>query len=231
MSDVTRHISRRVGGPLADFYLRATGALGLLGIAIALLAPGVADLVAFLALAVWFNGPQSPFVPASFETVLLLYGQLYPPLFMALLGTAGAVLVETVNYRLFALAAGTHAMRRVGDTRVARWLVRMFRRAPFVAIAVNAAVLPLWLGRTLVVLADYPLGRHLAATALGRLPRFWVLAKVGSLLAIPVRWLAAAVGVILLATAVGLVVHWLRARGREALSSGPPAPARDPGSR
>ena len=216
MSGVGRLLGRRMGGPLPDFYLRVAGALGLAGIAIALLAPGVADLVAFVALAVWFNGPQSPVVPAGFETVLLLYGQLYPPLFLALLGTAGAVLVETVNYRLFALAAGTNAIRRVGDTRAARWLVRLFRRAPFMTIAVNAAALPLWLGRTLVVLADYPLGRHLAAVALGRLPRFWALAAVGSWLAVPVPWLAALVGAILAATLVAVAVRRYRRRGATA---------------
>lgn len=217
----------RIGGPLADFYVRGAGALGLAGIAIALLAPGAADLVVFVALAVWFNGPQSPIVPAGFETVLLLYGQIYPPFLLALLGTAGAVLVETVNYRLFAVAAATVAIRRVGGTRVARWLVRMFRKAPFLTIAINAAVLPLWLGRTLVVLAEYPLPRHLAATAVGRLPRFWVLATAGSLLEIPVRWLAAAVGLILLGTAGALVLR----RRREPGHAGHAAAARATGQK
>ncbi len=198
------------GGALSTFYLRLVGALALIGIVVVLVLPQFADLVPYVVLAIWFNGPQSPVVPAGFEPVLLLYGQFYSPWVIAALGTAGNVVAEAINYELFALAAQQKALRRLHDSRVVVWLKRMFGKAPFVAVAVCAAAFPFWIARVLVVLARYPIGWHLTATAVGRFPRFWVLAALGATIGIPAKWLAALVGVSLLATAIILIVRSMR---------------------
>ncbi len=216
-SPTTRHtassvLTRRRGGTLTDVYVRLAGVLGVVGIAIALLAPQFADLVAYVAFAMWFNGPQSAVVPASFEPVLLLYGQLYPPLVIAALGTAANLVIEALNYRLFAAAIELNAVKKAGDTRVVRWLTRVFARAPFVAVTVAAAGLPLWVARVLVVMSHYPIGRHLAATALGRFPRFWFIAALGGAVGIPPHWLMAVVGASLIVTAVLLASRHVQAR-------------------
>ncbi len=183
----------------------------MVGIIITMVVSQFADLVVFVALALWFNGPQSAVVPAGFEPVLLLYGQLYPPLLIAALGTAANVVIEALNYRLFALAAETRSLKKAGDTRVGRWLTRTFNRAPFVAVTVAAAVLPLWVARVLVVMSGYPITRHLTATALGRFPRFWFFAALGGAVGIPAQWLTVLVGVSLVITAVLLSSRRIRA--------------------
>jgi hypothetical protein len=191
--------------------VRLAGVIGVTGIVLMVAAPQFADLVAFVALALWFNGPQSAVVPAGFEPVLLLYGQLYPPLLIAALGTAGNVVIEALNYRLFAAAAGTNSLQNAGATRVGRWLTSTFNRAPFVAVTVTAAGLPLWIARVLVVMSGYPIGRHLTATALGRFPRFWFFAALGGVVGIPPHWLTIVVGSSLIITAVLLSGRHLRA--------------------
>jgi hypothetical protein len=182
-----------------------------MGIIITMVVSQFADLVVFVALALWFNGPQSAVVPAGFEPVLLLYGQLYPPLLIAALGTAANVVIEALNYRLFALAAETRSLKKAGDTRVGRWLTRTFSRAPFVAVTVAAAALPLWVARVLVVMSGYPITRHLMATALGRFPRFWFFAALGGAVGIPPQWLTILVGASLVITAVLLSSRRIRA--------------------
>ena len=209
-------LTARRGGPLIRFYLRLAGALALLGIVVLLLLPSLANLVPFVALALWYNGPTSPVVPGGFEPVLLLYGQLYPPVVVAALGTVANVVIEAVNYHIFAAAAESHAMRKVHDSRLVTWLTHAFHRSPFLAVAVCAAAFPLWIARVLVVLARYPLPRHLAATAVGRFPRFWVLAAVGASIGIPPRWLAVFVVVSLILTATVVSVKWIRSRTRGA---------------
>ncbi len=208
---ILRALTRERGGPLTDFYLRAAGAFGLTGILITMVVPRFADLVVFVALALWFNGPQSAVVPAGFEPVLLLYGQLYSPLLIAALGTAGNVVIEALNYRLFAVAAETRSLKKAGNTRVGSWLTRTFGRAPFVAVTVAAAALPLWIARVLVVMSGYPIARHLTATALGRFPRFWFFAALGGAVSIPPRWLSIMVGASLIITAVLLSSRRIRA--------------------
>ncbi len=209
-------LTARRGSPLIRLYLRLAGVLALLGIVVLLLLPSLASLVPFVALALWYNGPTSPVVPGGFEPVLLLYGQLYPPVVVAALGTAANVVIEAVNYHIFAAAAESHAMRKVHGSRLVTWLKRTFHRSPFLAVAVCAAAFPFWIARVLVVLARYPLPRHLAATAVGRFPRFWVLAAVGASIGIPPRWLAAFVLVSLIITATVVSVKWIRSRTREA---------------
>ena len=213
-------LTRSRGGPLTDFYLRVAGSLGFVGIVVSVAVPGLADLVAYVALAIWFNGPQSPVVPAGFEPVLLLYGQLYPAVLIAALGTVGNVVIEVLNYRLFAMAADAKSVRKVHQTRVVRWLTRVFRRAPFIAVAVCAAAFPFWIARVLVVLSHYPLKRHLLATAVGRFPRSWLFAALGASIAIPPGWLAIVVAISLIVTVVALVVK----RSRSKSGSGDPAP-------
>ena len=208
---VSPALTRKRGGPLTDFYLRLAGTLGLTGIVVSMVVPRFADLVVFVALALWFNGPQSAVIPAAFEPVLLLYGQLYSPLMIAALATAGNVVIEALNYRLFALAAETRSLKKAGNTRVGRWLTRTFGRAPFMAVTVAAAALPLWIARVLVVMSGYPIRRHLTATALGRFPRFWFVAALGGVVGIPAQWLTMLVGASLVITAVLLSSRRVRA--------------------
>src|SRR2546427_12076577 len=90
---------------------------------------GGMKLVAFVALALLLHGPLSPFLPTAFEATLLYYPRVYPAWILALVGTLGASLAESVNYRLVDWAAGVpnlvrSAVRpRVLSGIAAFWLV------------------------------------------------------------------------------------------------------------
>jgi membrane protein YqaA with SNARE-associated domain len=129
----------------------------------------------------WCHGPASPFLPAAFEPVLMAYGRIYPPLVVALVGTAASIAVEAVNYLGYGWLL--HA-RRLGRVReVSAGMTRIFGRHPFLAcLLVASTPAPDWSARILGALARYPARRYLLAFAVGRLAKFWLLATVGQVL-------------------------------------------------
>ena len=187
-------MARRRGSRIDDLMLRAIGAVALLGILGSLLDPTLAALTPFVLYTLWTNGPHSPLLPAGYEPVLLLYGQLFPPLLIGALGTIGTVLSEWVNYHLYSRARDTCTVRNLTRGRRAQRLTRLFERQPFLAIVLCAlGVVPYWVARCLSVLSRYPIGRHLAATAVGRFPRLCAIAALGVTVALPPWFLLGAV--------------------------------------
>jgi uncharacterized membrane protein YdjX (TVP38/TMEM64 family) len=149
----------------------------------------------------WCHGPASPFLPAAFEPVLLAYGRIHPPLVVALVGTAASLVVEAINYVSYGYLLRGRYLLRVRE--VSAGLTRMFGRRPFLAcLLVASTPVPDWSARMLGALARYPLRRYLLALALGRVPKFWLIATVGQ--ALRISWwivLALVLGSLLVACA------------------------------
>jgi uncharacterized membrane protein YdjX (TVP38/TMEM64 family) len=201
---------RRHGSRIDDLILRAFALVALLGIAGSLLDPTVAALAPFVLYTMWTNGPHSALLVGAYEPVLLLYGQLFSPLLIAALGTIATLFVEWANYHLYGRARDTRMMRKLTGGRWVQRLTRMFARVPFLTIALCAlGVVPYTVARCLSVLSHYPLGRHLAATAVGRFPRLWAIAALGAPLAVPRSFLMVAV---LLSLAVAALLWFLGCR-------------------
>ncbi len=177
-------------------------------------------LVTFFALALLVHGPLSPFLPTAFEATLLYYARLYPAWLLALVGTLGASIAESVNYRLVDWAAELPKPARLADRRWVRWSVAAFRRAPFwTTVIVIFSPIPDTAVRMLAPLARYPLPRFLGAVALGRFPRLLVIAGVGGIVAVPI-WALLGSGVVLVGIAAGRhrvasAFRWLRGRYRD----------------
>jgi len=177
-------------------------------------------LVTFFALALLVHGPLSPLLPTAFEATLLYYARLYPAWLLALVGTLGASIAESVNYRLVDWATELPKLARLADRRGVRWSVAAFRRAPFwTTVIVIFSPIPDTAVRVLAPLARYPLPRFLGAVALGRFPRLLLIAGVGGVVAAP-TWALLSGGIALLGLAVGrpLVAstfRWLRGRYRD----------------
>ena len=174
-------------------------------------------LFTFFALAVLVHGPLSPFLPTAFEATLLYYARLYPAWLLALVGTLGASIAESVNYRLVDWATELPNLARLAERRAVRWSVAAFRRAPFwTTVIVIFSPIPDTAVRVLAPLARYPLPRFLSAVALGRFPRLLLIAGVGGLIAVP-TWALLSGGVALVGLAVGRrrmasACRWLQAR-------------------
>lgn len=177
-------------------------------------------LVTFFALALLVHGPLSPFLPTAFEATLLYYARLYPAWLLALVGTLGASIAESVNYRLVDWAADLPKLARLAHRRWVCWSVAAFRRAPFwTTVIVIFSPIPDTAVRVLAPLAQYPLPRFLGAVALGRFPRLLLIAGVGGIVVVP-TWALLASGVVLVGFAVGrqrvaAAFRWVRGRYRD----------------
>ncbi|MDH3296835.1 MAG: VTT domain-containing protein [Gemmatimonadota bacterium] len=193
-----------------DILLRVSAALALLGILLTRVIPEIGGLVSFVVVTIWVNGPLAPFLPATYEPILMLFGRLYPPLLIAALGIAGTLFIEFINYYMYQKLVNLGGTRRLRDTKVVQRVVKLFERAPFFTVWLCSwSLLPYWAIRVVAPMAGYPIRRYLAATFLGRFPRLWFFAALGQFLDVSVGVLAAiTAGAILL----GLVVFGRRRR-------------------
>ncbi len=194
---------RRRGTTTDDLMIRVTGALAASALVVALVVPAVAQLAPLALYTIWTNGPHSPVLNGAYEPVVMLYGRFFPPLLVGAVGTAATVFVEWINYHLYARAGETRILRKLRDSR---WLTRLtvwYRRRPFgVVLFCALGPVPFWVARMLSALSGYSVPRHLAATALGRFPRLWLIAAIGQPLGIPTSWLVGlTVGSLVLAAA------------------------------
>ena len=211
-------LTRRYGGAQWDAVVRGSGTVALAAIPLVLAYPSAAGLVGFVLVTIWFHGPISPFLPASYEPVLLLFGRLYPPLLVATIGTAANLYIEVVNYHLYRGVLRIEALGRFRRSVEAGRLMTMFERRPFFAIWFGTvSPIPDWMGRILAAVADYPVGRYLLAHGLGRFPRFLFFAAVGMYLRLPVH-------AVLAVTLSSILVTGAIAAARFLLRRSEPAP-------
>jgi uncharacterized membrane protein YdjX (TVP38/TMEM64 family) len=163
------------------------------------------SLGVFVLLTLMCHGPLSPFLPATFEPILLRYGQLYPPLLIAVTGAVASAAAEYANYYLYRTLLGFRSCDRVMHSPSARMVAGMFARRPFVATWLCAmSPLPDWAARILAAHARYSVPRYLLAFVAGRIPKFWLLAALGFYWMPSGRVLWAIVAVSVMVTALGL---------------------------
>ena len=156
------------------------------------------------------KAPYSAVVPIAYEPILAAFGRLHPPVQVAAVATLGTLLMEWLNYRVFGAALAWRRLTGLRSSAVVHWIVQRFWGQPFVVVALCALLpFPFGITRACAVLARYPLGRHLGATALGRLPRYWLCAAAGAVLPLGTGQLLAAAVV---ATAVPLFLAGGRRR-------------------
>lgn len=175
-----RWATKPLGHGAWNAVVRATGVVGLLGIAGVVAWPDSAPLVGFALITIWVNGPLGMFLPATYEPILMLFGALYAPVLVALLGILGTLYVEGINYFLYRRVLETRALQAARSSRLVRSTERLFRLAPFWTVWLCSwSPLPYWVVRIVAPLARYPVPKYLIATFLGRFPRLWFFAALG----------------------------------------------------
>ena len=185
-------VLKRRGTPQWDAVLRGTGVVALLALYPAVRWPDIAGLVGFLCVTIFVNGPLAPLLPATYEPVLMLVGRVYPPLLVAIVGVAGTLYVEFLNYHLYRAAILHPRLDKARSSTWVRRTVALFRRSPFLCVWLCAwSPLPYWAVRILAPLSNYPVRPYLLATFLGRAPRLWFFAALGLVLPIPTPLLLA----------------------------------------
>jgi membrane protein YqaA with SNARE-associated domain len=130
------------------------------------------------------------------EPVVIWYGPRLGIWVTALIATAGTVAAAWVDHRLFVPLAGRLVARRgpSAPSGLARW----FARSPFAILSLSGLTpLPFFPFKALAFTAGYPLGAYVTAVAVGRLPRYLLLAWLGVAVRLP-SWLLASLCVLLL---------------------------------
>lgn len=122
------------------------------------------------------------------EPLVIWYGDRIGVLPTAVIATAGTLFACYVDRLLFYEAI---TRRRLGSSAgPLGTMVRGFERAPFSVLALSGLTpLPFWPFKVLAFASGYPTSRYLTAIALGRLPRYALLAWLGVALPFP-SWVA-----------------------------------------
>jgi membrane protein YqaA with SNARE-associated domain len=137
-----------------------------------------------------------------------------------LIATAGTLLAAAVDHRMFApliarMARGSSpssplSASRRGGQGVTPWPERLFRRFPFVTIALSGLTpLPFFPFKALAFATGCPAGKYTAAVAARCLPRYALLAWLGAAVQVPV-WIMVALFALLMIPSLRMV-WWRRA--------------------
>jgi uncharacterized membrane protein YdjX (TVP38/TMEM64 family) len=152
------------------------------------------------------------------EPPLILYGQHYNPFAIASVALIGNMIAAVLDYYFFTPVLHMQFTRGYKKSRVYRQAIRWFAVAPFWVVVLFAFTpLPFYLVKILVFSSGYAVGRYLTAYALGRFPRFVLLAVVGEFLRIP-TWAMALffAGVFVVYISFAVKAWWRGRRGKPA---------------
>lgn len=198
---------RKRGTPHWDGVLRATGVIALVAIYPTWRWPDIAGMVGFLCITIFVNGPLSPLLPAAYEPVLMATGRVYAPLLVAMVGIAGTLYIEYLNYYLYRAAVDHPRFEKARNSTLVRKTVALFERSPFFCVWLCAwSPLPYWAVRFLAPMTHYPVGPYLWATFLGRMPRLFFFAALGLVVPLSTQLLGMITGTMIV-LAVTIAVH------------------------
>jgi len=133
------------------------------------------------------------------EPVVVWYGSRLGVWLTGVIATAGTVAASWTDHRLF-VPLVRRALDRPGwPARLAERIAATFGRAPFAILALSGITpLPFAPFKAAAFAARYPLGPYLGAVAVGRFPRYVLLAWFGAAFTIPAPVLVGAFGLFLL---------------------------------
>lgn len=172
------------------------------------------SLVGLVLATLWMRGPASAFIPVGLEPVLMYYGRLYPAWQVTLVAAGASACAEVISLHLVRGVMATRLLARARCSVQGSRMMRLFNRHPAVAIAVTAvSPIPDWITRTFAAVSHYPTWRYVLADTLGRLPKLWIPAALGTVIAIPTGWLlAVSVGSIAIGGVLGMWKWWTTKR-------------------
>jgi membrane protein YqaA with SNARE-associated domain len=113
------------------------------------------------------------------EPALWIAARLYPAIVVALVGTSATLVAIVLDYWLIGWLVNHQLVKPVvQESRWFKFASRWFRKAPALLIAGSAlAPVPFYPVKIMAIAAGYPLKRFVAALIVGRLPRFYFLAR------------------------------------------------------
>jgi membrane protein YqaA with SNARE-associated domain len=120
------------------------------------------------------------------EPVLIYFGKFFSPGTVTAVALSSTLIVEATNYYAIGHLFDLRTFQKFKTSALVNKVVKLFLKAPFLALW-TASFTPIifYPFRFLVVLAKYPAWKFVLAVALGRGPRFYLLALLGKLVKVP----------------------------------------------
>jgi membrane protein YqaA with SNARE-associated domain len=182
----------------------------------AMLIAGLVPEYRNLAFLFLFTIVSNSVIPMPYEPIMVLMVALYAPLLAATVAACGNVIACFIDYKAIQFAFQHKSLQKVQKSDMYQGAVHYFLKAPFICVLVAAFApfIPFYIFRVLSPTSDYPLRRYMTAVFLGRWPRYFLFAFLGSAL-LPARLLV--ICALLFLACIGLyllVRHHLVARGR-----------------
>lgn len=116
-----------------------------------------------------------------YDPAVIFFGRFHAPLLVALVGVAGILVSETINYTFFEYVVDLKYFDRILKNKFVSKLIGLFNKAPFwTMLFVAFTPVPIYPFRFLVVMARFPILKYLLALMLGRLPRLYLIALFGN---------------------------------------------------
>jgi membrane protein YqaA with SNARE-associated domain len=136
------------------------------------------------------------------EPVVIWFGAHHGIWRTAFVATLGTVFAAWVDHRVFVPLIGKVRHTPFFAEGAVGWLRARFARVPFLVLAVSGITpLPFFPFKAMAFAEHYPLARYLSAVAVGRFPRYVLLAWLGVVIQIPTWILVALFAVMLLPSA------------------------------
>ncbi|MFC2075470.1 VTT domain-containing protein [candidate division KSB1 bacterium] len=143
------------------------------------------------------------------EPIILYYSKFATPLMVTLAALAGTLWMESLNYRLVQMFFHIPKLEQLKKSKGFQKTIKYFLKAPFLSTVVAAVTpVPFYPFRVVASAAGFPLKKYLGAIALGRSPRFYLLAYFGHAVPLPNKLIV----FIFLALFLVLLVLWWRRR-------------------
>lgn len=155
----------------------------------------------------WYSVPGNSFAYLPHEPAVVYAGAIYDAWIVTVAGGVATMIAGIVDYYVVRKVFEFHRVAEVKESSIYRKAVRFFYWRPWITVAVFAlSPLPFYPIRLLAPSSGYPLWRYVSAYAVGRMPRYYLLAMGGAWVPVPTKYiLLMVVGII--ATSVGLVLY------------------------
>ena len=131
-----------------------------------------------------YSIPGNSVIPIPHEPGMVYFGQFYSPALVAIVAAVATLIPCFFDYRVITFAFQARQFRKIRKSDVYQGAVHYFLKAPFTCIllAAFAPPIPFYIFRVLSPTSGYPLRRYMLAVFLGRLPRYYFFALMGSAL-------------------------------------------------
>lgn len=152
------------------------------------------------------------------EPMLLIYGARENVWLAALAATGGTAMAGWIDHRIFVPVLSVERTSSYKETRLYRWVMDLFVRAPFAALVIAGVTpVPFFPFKVLAFSGGYAIRRYVAAVAIGRFPRYLLILWFGAAFRIP-AWLLVA------ATLLAFSAYGVQLLARRFGRSRPPSP-------